>query len=51
VFLQLEKAFESSDETAVATALKRLRRELNLGMRPRSRMTAAARPSRIPRKR
>jgi hypothetical protein len=55
VFLHLEKAFESGDETAVATALKRLRRELNLGIRPRARaqtrIAAAARPSRIPRKR
>jgi hypothetical protein len=33
VFLHLEKAIESGDEAAVATALKRLRRELNLGMR------------------
>lgn len=33
VFLQLEKAIDSGDEAVVATALKRLRRELNLGMR------------------
>jgi hypothetical protein len=51
VFLHLEKAIESGDETAVATALKRLRRELNLGMRPRARITAAAKPSRTPQRR
>jgi hypothetical protein len=34
VFLHLEKAIESGEETT-ALALKRLRRELNLGMRPR----------------
>ena len=33
VFLQLEKAIDSGDEAALATAMKRLRRELNLGMR------------------
>jgi hypothetical protein len=33
VFLQLEKAIDSGDEAVVASALKRLRRELNLGMR------------------
>jgi hypothetical protein len=37
VFLHLEKAIESGDAAAIATALKRLRRELNLGMAPRSR--------------
>ena len=37
VFLHLEKAIESGDAAAIATALKRLRRELNLGMSPRRR--------------
>ena len=37
VFLHLEKAIESGDAAAIATALKRLRRELNLGMAPRRR--------------
>jgi hypothetical protein len=37
VFLHLEKAIESGDAAAIATAVKRLRRELNLGMAPRSR--------------
>jgi hypothetical protein len=37
VFLHLEKAIESGEAAAIATALKRLRRELNLGMAPRSR--------------
>ncbi len=35
VFLQLEKAIDSGDATAVATAMQRLRRELNLGMKRR----------------
>ena len=33
VFLHLEKTIESGDGAAVAAALRRLRRELNLGMR------------------
>jgi hypothetical protein len=33
VFLHLEKAIDSGDAALVATAVKRLRRELNLGMR------------------
>ncbi|HTY95396.1 MAG TPA: hypothetical protein VMC02_16025 [Steroidobacteraceae bacterium] len=37
VFLQLEQAVESGDELRVAATLKRLRRELNLGMTPRGR--------------
>ena len=37
VFLHLEKAIESGEAAAIATAMKRLRRELNLGMAPRSR--------------
>jgi hypothetical protein len=37
VFLHLEKAIESGDAAVVDTALKRLRRELNLGMNPRRR--------------
>ncbi len=37
VFLHLEQAVESGDATAVAATLKRLRRELNLGMSPRRR--------------
>lgn len=37
VFLHLEKAIESGDAVVIATALKRLRRELNLGMAPRRR--------------
>ena len=37
VFLHLEHAIESADEAVVAETLKRLRRELNLGMSPRSR--------------
>jgi hypothetical protein len=37
VFLQLEQAIESEDQDRVALALKRLRRELNLGMRRRGR--------------
>ena len=41
VFLHLEQAVESGDEAVVATALKNLRRELNLGMKRRSR---AAKP-------
>lgn len=36
VFLHLEKAIETGDATLVDTAVKRLRRELNLGMRGRS---------------
>ena len=59
VYLHLEKAIESGDESAVATALKRLRRELNLGMRAparsradsRTRIAAPAKPSRTARKR
>jgi hypothetical protein len=35
VFLHLEKAIDSGDEAALATAMTRLRRELNLGMTPR----------------
>ncbi len=37
VFLQLEQAIESESQDRVALALKRLRRELNLGMRRRGR--------------
>jgi hypothetical protein len=37
VFLHLEHAIESGDEAAVATTLRKLRRELNLGMSARSR--------------
>ena len=37
VFLHLEKAIDSGDEAAVAAAVKKLRRELNLGMTRRSR--------------
>jgi hypothetical protein len=37
VFLQLEKAIDSGDAAALATAMKRLRRELNLGMTRRGR--------------
>jgi hypothetical protein len=37
VFLQLEQAIESEDQGRVALVLKRLRRELNLGMRRRGR--------------
>jgi len=37
VFLHLEQAVESGDEAQVALTLKRLRRELNLGMSPRRR--------------
>jgi hypothetical protein len=37
VFLHLEKAIESGEAAAIATALRRLRRELNLGMSPRHR--------------
>ena len=37
VFLHLEKAIESGEAAAIATALRRLRRELNLGMSPRRR--------------
>ncbi len=52
VYLHLEKAIDSGDAAAVATALKRLRRELNLGMRKkRATAGAAARPSRTPRMR
>lgn len=42
VFLHLEHAVESGDGALLATTLKRLRRELNLGMRRRGR----ARPRR-----
>ena len=41
VFLQLEKAIDSGDEAALATAMKRLRRELNLGMTRRGRKPKA----------
>ncbi|HEY1899975.1 MAG TPA: hypothetical protein VGG49_09300 [Steroidobacteraceae bacterium] len=37
VFLQLEQAIESRDEAVIASALKSLRRELDLGMAPRRR--------------
>ncbi len=37
VFLHLEQAAESGDAALLATTLKRLRRELNLGMLPRRR--------------
>jgi hypothetical protein len=47
VFLHLEKAIESGDATVIATALKRLRRELNLG----AIAAAAVRPSRTHRTR
>lgn len=34
VFLHLEKAVESGDQDLIAASIKRLRRELNLGMSP-----------------
>ncbi len=37
VFLHLEHAVESGDAAVMATTLRRLRRELNLGMPSRSR--------------
>jgi hypothetical protein len=37
VFLHLEQAVESGDAARVATTLKKLRRELNLGMSRRGR--------------
>ena len=37
VFLHLEHAVESGDEAVIAATLKKLRRELNLGLPPRSR--------------
>ena len=37
VFLHLEHAVESGDDARVAAALKKLRRELNLGMPRRAR--------------
>ena len=37
VFLQLEQAVESGDESVIAASFKHLRRELNLGMSPRRR--------------
>ena len=37
VYLHLEKAIETGDAAAVGNALKRLRRELNLGMAPQGR--------------
>jgi hypothetical protein len=37
VFLHLEQAIESGDEARVATTLKKLRRELNLGVAHRAR--------------
>ena len=37
VFLHLEQAVESADQTAIAATLKSLRRELNLGLPPRRR--------------
>jgi hypothetical protein len=37
VFLHFEQAVESGDAAAVAATLKRLRRELNLGISPRQR--------------
>lgn len=42
VFLHLEEAIESGDEALVAMALKRLRRELNLGMTRRSKLRKRA---------
>ena len=54
VFLHLEKAIDSADEAVIATALKQLRRELNLGMTRRRRTAtaaSAAKPSRTVRKR
>ena len=44
VFLHLEQAIESGDAALVAATLKRLRRELNLGVARRSR----ARPRKAP---
>lgn len=38
VFLHLEQAVESGDDTRIATTLKKLRRELNLGVTPRGRV-------------
>jgi hypothetical protein len=38
VFLHLEAAIESGDDAQVATTLKKLRRELNLGMTRRARV-------------
>jgi hypothetical protein len=43
VFLHLEQAIESGDETVIAASLKKLRRELNLGMAPRRRARKRAR--------
>ena len=40
VFLHLEQAVESGDAGLLATRLRRLRRELNLGMRRRGRARA-----------
>jgi hypothetical protein len=37
VFLHLEQALESGDQTAIAATLRSLRRELNLGAAPRPR--------------
>jgi hypothetical protein len=37
VFLHLEHAVESGDEALLAATFRKLRRELNLGMTPRSR--------------
>lgn len=37
VFLHLEHAVESGDAATLTASLKSLRRELNLGMRPRGR--------------
>ena len=37
VFLHLERAVESGDQTVIAASLKSLRRELNLGMSRRRR--------------
>ena len=37
VFLHLEQALESGDQAVIATTLKSLRRELNLGAAPRQR--------------
>jgi hypothetical protein len=56
VFLTLEHAIDSGGEAQLATAVKRLRRELNLGLskRPRARVartSAAARRARIARTR
>jgi hypothetical protein len=42
VFLHLEQAVESGDESVIAASFKNLRRELNLGMSPRR---ARSRPS------